>query len=155
MLDHNSNKLYIVVSSSHFAICHRFRSHFVMQQKVRHEDDPVSLSSTPQASQKRLRSRSTTSTAKATTELGLELARSATLALLAGVTSSVAITVTATAATATTTPLTVVTTEHASGRSVRALLLDVCLGHNLGREVEPFTEVVETLGGQGVVVPLP
>ena len=38
---------------------------------------------------------------------------------------------------------------------MRALLLDVGLGNDLGWEVEPFTEVVETLGGQGVVVPLP
>jgi hypothetical protein len=38
---------------------------------------------------------------------------------------------------------------------VRALLLDVCLGHNLGGEVQPFTEVLETLWGEGVVVPLP
>lgn len=38
---------------------------------------------------------------------------------------------------------------------MRALLLDVRLGHDLGGEVEPFAEVVETFGGQGVVVPLP
>ena len=29
------------------------------------------------------------------------------------------------------------------------------LGNDLGREVEPFAEVVETLRGEGVVVPLP
>ena len=38
---------------------------------------------------------------------------------------------------------------------MRALLLDVGLGNDLGWEVEPFAEVVETLGGEGVVVPLP
>lgn len=38
---------------------------------------------------------------------------------------------------------------------MRALLLDVCSGHDLGGQVEPFAEVVETFGGQGVVVPLP
>jgi hypothetical protein len=38
---------------------------------------------------------------------------------------------------------------------VRTLGLDVCLGNNLGWEVKPFTEVVETFWGQGVVVPLP
>jgi hypothetical protein len=31
----------------------------------------------------------------------------------------------------------------------------VGLGNNLGGEVEPFTEVGETLVGEGVVVPLP
>jgi hypothetical protein len=38
---------------------------------------------------------------------------------------------------------------------VRSLGLDVCLGNDLGGEVEPFAEVVETFWGQGVVVPLP
>jgi hypothetical protein len=102
-----------------------------------------------------LRSRSSTATtSEATTELGLELARGTALSLLTLVTAAVFTTVTATSATAATTALTVVTTEHASGRS-RALLLDVGLGNNLGGEVEPFTEVVETLGGEGVVVVLP
>lgn len=36
-----------------------------------------------------------------------------------------------------------------------ALLLDVGLRNDLSREVEPLAEVVETLGGEGVVVPLP
>ena len=106
-----------------------------------------------------LRSRSsTTSTSKATTELGLELARGTALSLLAGVTAAVAVavttTVTTTSTTASTTALTVITAEHTPGRS-RALLLDVGLGNDLGREVEPFAEVVETLRGEGVVVPLP
>ena len=38
---------------------------------------------------------------------------------------------------------------------MRALLLDVRSGDNLGGEVKPFAEVVEPLGGQGVVVVLP
>lgn len=38
---------------------------------------------------------------------------------------------------------------------MRALLLDVRLGHDLSGEMEPFAEVVEALGGEGVVVPLP
>jgi hypothetical protein len=122
------------------------------------------LALTPQASLDCLRSRSstTTSTAEATTELGLELAGGTTLGLLASVTATVTVTVAATVSTASTTAsatvsataLTVVTAEHTPGRS-RALLLDVCLGNNLGGEVEPLAEVVETLGGEGVVVPLP
>ena len=62
--------------------------------------------------------------------------------------------VTAGATTSTTTAL-AVTTEHATGRSVRALLLDVGLGDDLGGKVQPLAEVVKTLGGEGVVVPLP
>lgn len=38
---------------------------------------------------------------------------------------------------------------------MRALLLDVRLRDDLSGEVEPFAQVVEALGGQGVVVPLP
>jgi len=38
---------------------------------------------------------------------------------------------------------------------VRTLGLDVRLGNNLGREVQPFAEVVETLRGKGIVIPLP
>lgn len=38
---------------------------------------------------------------------------------------------------------------------MRALLLDVRLGHDLGGQVQPFAQVVEAFGGQGVVVPLP
>ena len=36
-----------------------------------------------------------------------------------------------------------------------SLLLDVGGGDDLSGEMEPLAEVVETLGGQGVVVPLP
>ena len=38
---------------------------------------------------------------------------------------------------------------------MRSLLLDVGGRDNLSGEVKPFAEVVETLRGQGVVVPLP
>ena len=48
-----------------------------------------------------------------------------------------------------------VSAHHSSRRRVRALLLDVGLRHELGRQVEPLAQIVETLGGEGVVVPLP
>lgn len=35
---------------------------------------------------------------------------------------------------------------------MRALLLDVGSGNDLGGQVEPLAQVVETLGGEGVVV---
>lgn len=38
---------------------------------------------------------------------------------------------------------------------MRALLLDVGLGHDLSRQVQPLAEVVEALRCQSVVVPLP
>ncbi len=38
---------------------------------------------------------------------------------------------------------------------MRSLLLDVCGWNNLGREVEPFSEIVKTFWSQGVVVVLP
>ncbi|KAJ5303508.1 hypothetical protein N7476_010307 [Penicillium atrosanguineum] len=41
------------------------------------------------------------------------------------------------------------------GGSVGTLLLDVGGGDNLSGEVEPLAEVVQTLGGEGVVVVLP
>jgi hypothetical protein len=109
-------------------------------------------------SQSRLRRGSTTSTSEATAELGLELAGGTALALLAGITSSVSLTVTTTAtvtATAASTAVAVVAAHHAARGRVSALLLDVRVGHNLSGEVEPFAEVVETLGGKGVVVVLP
>jgi len=108
-----------------------------------------------QASAIRLGSRSSTaSPAEAATELRLELTRGGAFSLLALITATVTIAVTATSATTATTPLAVVTTEHTPGRS-RALLLDVCLGHNLGGQVEPLAKVVETLRGESVVVVLP
>lgn len=95
-------------------------------------------------------------TAKATTELWVEAAWSTTLLVLAELAAAVAtLAVTTWAATATTTTLTVLAAHHAAWRSVRALLLDVGLGDDLGWEMEPLAEVVEALGGEGVVVPLP
>lgn len=38
---------------------------------------------------------------------------------------------------------------------MRSLLLNVGSGNDLSGEVKPFAEVVETVGGQGVVVVLP
>ena len=38
---------------------------------------------------------------------------------------------------------------------MRALLLDMGCRHDLSGEVEPFTKVIESLGGESVVVPLP
>lgn len=38
---------------------------------------------------------------------------------------------------------------------MRTLLLDVRGGHDLGGQVQPLAQVVETLGRQRVVVPLP
>lgn len=99
---------------------------------------------------------STTATAEATTgELGVEATRGTTLLLLAILTAAVATLAVATGATTSTTTALAVTTEHAARGSVRALLLDVGLGDDLGGEVQPLAEVVKTLGGEGVVVPLP
>jgi len=99
----------------------------------------------------------TAATAEATTgELGVEATRGTTLLLLAILTTAVAtLAVTTGATTSTTTALAGVTTKHAARGSVRALLLDVGLGNDLGGKVQPLAEVVKTLGGEGVVVPLP
>jgi hypothetical protein len=99
----------------------------------------------------------TAATAEATTgELRVESTGSTTLLLLAILATAVAtLTVATGATTSATTALAGVTTEHAARGSVRALLLDVGLGHDLGGEVQPLAEVVKTLGGEGVVVPLP
>lgn len=101
---------------------------------------------------------SATATAISTTELRSELAGSTTLLALASIPSSVStLTVTSvtTTATAERSSLALTLTEHATGRSVRSLLLNVGSGNDLSGEVKPFAEVVETLGGQGVVVVLP
>ena len=82
----------------------------------------------------------------------------ALLATLAGIPSSVATltvtTVTSVTTTATTKrpPLALALAHHAAGRSVGSLLLDVGSRNDLGGQVKPFPEVVEALGGQGVVV---
>jgi hypothetical protein len=101
---------------------------------------------------------SATATTIATTELRSKLARGTTLLALTTLAPAVAaLTVTTVTTTAATegTPLALALTEHSTGRSVRSLLLDVGGGDDLGGEVKPFAEVVETLGGEGVVVVLP
>lgn len=88
-------------------------------------------------------------------QLRVELARGTALLALTSITSSVA---TLTVATVTTTATAsegtaaLLVTEHATGGSVGSLLLDVGSGNDLGGKVEPLSEVVETLGSQGVVV---
>lgn len=96
-------------------------------------------------------------------QLRVEFTRSATalLAALTSISSSVATLTVTTVATVTATAtaersaFALTLTHHSSGRSVRSLLLNVCGGDDLGGEVKPFSEVVETLGGEGVVVVLP
>lgn len=118
-----------------------------------------------------LRRGSTTATAEATAEARGELAGGTTL--LGLLLAAAVATLTGSAGTA----LTVLTAEHAAGRSVGALLLDVGSRDNLSGEVEPLAEVIKTLekqkksdtshfewrglivrtylGGEGVVVVLP
>lgn len=103
---------------------------------------------------------SATATAKPTTELWVEATWGSTILVLTEFTAAVStLAVTSLAAwsaTATTTSLAVaITTQHSSWRSVRALLLDVSLRNDLSWQVEPLAEVVQTLWGEGVVVPLP
>lgn len=95
-------------------------------------------------------------------QLRVEFTRSATLLALASITATVTTLTVATVTTVTTTATTertaltlTLATQHAAGRNVRLLLLDVGSRDDLGRQVQPLAEVVETLGGQGVVVPLP
>jgi hypothetical protein len=99
-------------------------------------------------------------------QLRVEFTRGTTLlaTLTTSISSSVATltvsTVTTVASVTTTTTakgtlLALTLAHHASGRSVRSLLLNVGSRNNLGGQVKPLSEVVETLGGQGVVVPLP
>lgn len=105
------------------------------------------------------RRRSTTTTTESTAEAWLELARSTTLlARLASITTTVStltVTITSGTTTATRATLTVLTTHHAARRSMCALLLDVGSRDDLGGEMQPVAEVLETLGSQSVVVVLP
>lgn len=88
-------------------------------------------------------------------QLGSELAGGTTLLTLTSLTAAVTA-LAVTTATATEGALAaLLTTEHATGGSVRPLGLDVGSGDDLSGEVEPLAEVVETLGGEGVVVVLP
>lgn len=110
----------------------------------------------------RRRRRSATATTEATAVIATEVGSKAR-AWRSGVlistfpTSVAALSITTITPSATTRAAvtTVVTTHHAAGRSVRALLLDVRLRDDLGGEMEPFAQVVEALRSQGVVVPLP
>lgn len=93
-------------------------------------------------------------------QLRSELSRWCTLLALSSIPSPVATLAIATVPTATTAtkglPLTLtITAHHAARGRVRTLLLDVRRGHDLSRQVEPLAEVVQTLGGEGVVVVLP
>jgi len=100
----------------------------------------------------------TTAATESTTELGGEVAGSTALLALTTLTASVTALTVATVTTATATESTLTTAliaEHAARGSVRPLLLDVGSGDNLSGEMEPLAEVVETLGGEGVVVVLP
>ena len=96
--------------------------------------------------------------ARVVSQFRVEATRGATLLALTGLTSAVSALAVAAAtlrSAAKGTALALALTEHTAGRSVGALLLDVRGGNNLGGEVQPFAKVVETLGGQGVVVVLP
>lgn len=114
------------------------------------------------ASNLRRRGRVATASAEATTELGREFTRGSTT--LFSTFTSIATTVstltfttiaTATSTASTRAALTVISTNHTLRWGVRSLLLDVCGGNNLGREMEPFTEVIQTLGSETVVIVLP
>lgn len=87
-------------------------------------------------------------------QLRSKVTRGTALLALASIPTAVsALTVTTATAAEPAPPLTTtLLTHHAAGRRVRPLLLDVRSRDNLGGEVEPLPEVVETLGGHGVVV---
>jgi hypothetical protein len=90
--------------------------------------------------------------------LGVEFTRGTALLALTSITSSVTtltVTTVATTAAAEGSALALTLTQHASGRNVGLLLLDVGSRDDLGGQVKPLSKVVETLGGQSVVVPLP
>jgi hypothetical protein len=100
----------------------------------------------------------TSRVAQVVSQFGVEATRGATLLALTSLTSAVsafAVAAVSIGSAAKGTALTLALAEHAAGRSVGALLLDVGGGNNLGGEVKPFAQVVETLGRQGVVVVLP
>jgi hypothetical protein len=93
-------------------------------------------------------------------QLRSEVARGTALLALTGLTASVAAlpvaTVAATATAAAEPPLTALLLAHHAARGgMGPLLLDVGSRDNLGGQVKPLPEVVETLGGEGVVVVLP
>lgn len=91
----------------------------------------------------------TAATAEAATELRSKLAGSTTLLALASIASPVAtlaVSPVTTTATATERPaLALLAAHHATRRGMRPLLLDVGGGDDLGGQVQPLAEVVETL----------
>jgi len=67
-----------------------------------------------------------------------------------------ALTITSRPTTSTRTPLPLaLTTHHTPRRRMATLLLNMRLRHNLRRQVQPLPQIIQTLGSQGVVVPLP
>lgn len=90
-------------------------------------------------------------------QLRSKVARGTALLALTGIPAPVAALAVSTVATATAaeSPLAALLAHHATRRGMGPLLLNVGGRHDLGRQVKPFPEVVETLGGQGVVVVLP
>lgn len=96
--------------------------------------------------------------ARVVSQFGVEATGGTTLLALTSITSAVsalAVAAVTTGSAAEGAALALALAEHAAGRSVGALLLDVGGGNDLGGEVKPFAEVVETLGGQRVVIILP
>jgi hypothetical protein len=100
---------------------------------------------------------------KVNSQLRSELSRWCTLlALRTRLTTSVTSLAVSTVSTATASTSTerlaltlALTTHHSTRRSMRSLLLDVRSWDNLGGQVKPFAEVVETLRSESVVVVLP
>jgi hypothetical protein len=94
---------------------------------------------------------------RANLQLRSKVARRTALLALTSLTAPVAALPVTTVATATAAepPLTALLAQHATGRGVRPLLLNVGSRNDLGGEVQPLAEVVETLGGESVVVVLP
>lgn len=90
-------------------------------------------------------------------QLRSKVARGTALLALTSLTASVATLPVATVATATAAepPLATLLAHHAARGGMGPLLLDVGSRDNLGGQVKPLPEVVETLGGEGVVVVLP
>jgi hypothetical protein len=100
-------------------------------------------------------------TTEATTELWCEFTWGCAFLAFTSITATIvatvpAITTIAPASTTTaSTTLSVISANHTLGWCVGALLLDMGGGYNFGRKMEPFAEVIKTLWGQSVIVPLP
>lgn len=138
----------------------RKRSAFSMQEEPSSPAlSPSSKFGSSGADSNRLGSgRSTTTTTETTAEGRCKLAWCTTFFALTTVfTATVSTLAVATWATtsASTSLTTFITTHHTARRSVAALLLDVGSGNDLSGQVQPFTQVVETLRGESVIVILP